>query len=77
VSFSYDGMTLEKCAATCESYKYWGVENGGDCHCGSGIAAGSSLVPDAKCSFKCPGDEGQFCGAENLLTTFVLRSVGT
>ena len=69
-------MTLEMCYSDCApaGYKYWGVEYGGECYCGNAFGAGSVLAPegDSGCSFECPGNALEFCGAGDRLSVYVL-----
>jgi hypothetical protein len=68
-------MTLEMCFGDCAGAgcKYWGVEYGGECYCGNSFGAGSvaALGGNADCSFTCPGNPLEFCGAGNRLSTYV------
>jgi hypothetical protein len=68
-------MTLEMCFGDCAGAgcKYWGVEYGGECYCGNSFGAGSvaALGGNADCSFTCPGNSLEFCGAGNRLSTYV------
>lgn len=60
-------LTVDSCRATCaaKQYKYSGVENGGECWCGDSIQSPSDNVPVAMtdCSYNCPGNSSQKCGA--------------
>ena len=67
-------MTLEMCAADCQGFTYWGVEYGGECYCGNALQAGSVVAADSDCSFTCPGNAYEYCGAGNRLD---LYKVGT
>ncbi|RDL39745.1 uncharacterized protein BP5553_04085 [Venustampulla echinocandica] len=75
-SFNYTSMTLEMCAESCAGYKYWGVEYGGECYCGNTFNTGSAAAPegDKGCSFLCPGDKLEYCGAGNRLSAYVLNA---
>lgn len=42
------------------------------CFCGNFLAEGSKKVPEILCSFNCPGDDSQKCGAGSHLTTYAL-----
>ncbi|PVH89971.1 hypothetical protein DL98DRAFT_508192 [Cadophora sp. DSE1049] len=70
--FNETAMTLEMCASNCAGFKYWGVEYGAECYCGNEFQAGSVTVPHADCSFLCPGNALEYCGAGNRLSTYVL-----
>lgn len=71
-----DKMTLEMCAGSCAGFKYFGVEYGRECYCGDAFnaAAGSVAAPggDGDCSFLCPGDQLEFCGAGWRMSSYVL-----
>ncbi|KAL2075302.1 hypothetical protein VTL71DRAFT_245 [Oculimacula yallundae] len=70
--FNETAMTLEMCASNCAGWKYWGVEYGVECYCGNEFQVGSVRVNNAECSFTCPGDGGEFCGAGNRLSSYGL-----
>ncbi|KAL2063582.1 hypothetical protein VTL71DRAFT_5387 [Oculimacula yallundae] len=44
-----DLMTIEKCAASCAGYTYFGTEYGRECYCGNSFGAGSIAAPTADC----------------------------
>ncbi|KAG7137690.1 WSC domain-containing protein like [Verticillium longisporum] len=52
--YADDELTLEKCAAFCEGFVYFGAEYGRECDC----------------NFPCGGDGSQFCGAGNRLQMY-------
>lgn len=61
-------MTLDLCASICSTASavnyYFGVEYGTECWCGSELHTLSVLAgSEAECSFACPGDPSQSCGA--------------
>ncbi|KAL8370699.1 hypothetical protein RB595_000861 [Gaeumannomyces hyphopodioides] len=68
-----DLMTLEMCASVCAGYTYFGVEYARECYCGNSFAAGSLAAPASECSFTCPGNQWQFCGAGNRLSVYSLN----
>ncbi|KUJ22208.1 uncharacterized protein LY89DRAFT_729673 [Mollisia scopiformis] len=68
---NYNTMTLEICAADCQGYTYFGVEYGGECYCGYVFEAGSVNATESDCSFLCPGNSLEFCGAGNRLSTYI------
>jgi hypothetical protein len=73
-SVTYDpAMTLDKCAAACSLYNYFGVEYGTQCYCGTELAATAQQVPQAECSLRCGGDYGNVCGDADRLNVFVAR----
>jgi hypothetical protein len=68
-------MTIEKCLANCWNYAFAGVEYGRECWCGNtlNIQAGTGAsrnVSDSECSFTCPGNGTEFCGAGNRLSLY-------
>ncbi|KAF8862211.1 glyoxal oxidase-like protein [Acephala macrosclerotiorum] len=71
--YDYTAMTLEACAINCAGFTYWGVEYGGECYCGNSLGAGSILATNqADCSFTCPGNAYEYCGAGNRLEMYSL-----
>jgi hypothetical protein len=64
------GMTNEYCSQRCSGFKYFGTEYGQECYCGDSFNTGSTVTSDSDCSFKCPGDATEFCGAGNRLTVY-------
>lgn len=82
-SFYDDYMTVEKCAAACSNFAFFGVEHvltshilkhrkltsniryGRECFCGGALSAGSVAASETDCSFRCPGNADQTCGAGN------------
>ena len=76
--YNYTAMTLEMCASSCSAFTYWGVEYGGECYCGNTLDATSVLAANQKdCSFTCPGDQYEYCGAGNRLDMYKLTSVSS
>lgn len=71
-------MTIEMCATDCKGHTYFGVEYGQECYCGSEPATGSIKVANqADCSFECPGDDTELCGAGNRLNMYKLSAAAT
>ncbi|KAK4213652.1 WSC domain-containing protein [Rhypophila decipiens] len=70
VSFYNDAMSLEKCAAVCHGYAWFGVEYGRECYCGNTLNKGSVPAAPAECNFPCPGKLSQTCGAGNRLSLY-------
>ncbi|KAL8776823.1 MAG: hypothetical protein Q9194_002912, partial [Teloschistes cf. exilis] len=63
-------MTIELCAASCSPYTWFGVEYGSECYCGPSPNAGSAKVALTDCSFLCPGNANEYCGAGNRLQMY-------
>ncbi|OAQ92164.1 wsc domain-containing protein [Purpureocillium lilacinum] len=72
-NFAADTMTLESCATFCDAFTYFGVEYGRECYCGNALRAGSVKADNQEdCSFLCPGDKTEYCGAGNRLELYML-----
>ncbi|KAK2002194.1 WSC domain-containing protein [Colletotrichum falcatum] len=63
-------MTIGMCLSACYNKAYAGVEYGRECWCGSSLNLGGASgtkpaanVSSTDCSFKCPGNSTEFCGA--------------
>ncbi|TQV95128.1 Pyrrolo-quinoline quinone [Cordyceps javanica] len=69
-TYADDKMTLESCATFCKDYTYFGVEYGRECYCGNKLNDGSVQAKQADCSFTCPGDGSEYCGAGNRLELY-------
>ena len=69
-SFNDDAMTVEKCAAGCAGYSYFGLEYYHECYCGNAISAGSSGLTNGECKFPCAGDSAQTCGGDWALNLY-------
>jgi hypothetical protein len=59
----------------CSAYSHFGVEYGGECYCGDVINTGSVLTTLSDCSFICPGNAYEYCGAGNRLEMYELTSL--
>ncbi len=76
--YNYTAMTLEMCASSRSAFTYWGVEYGGECYCGNTVNPTSVLAANQQdCSFTCPGDQYEYCGAGNRLEMYKLTSVSS
>lgn len=62
-TYADDDMTLESCAKFCDGLAYFGVEYGRECYCGETLATSSTKAKQEDCSFLCPGDQSEYCGA--------------
>ncbi|KFY67163.1 hypothetical protein V496_01737 [Pseudogymnoascus sp. VKM F-4515 (FW-2607)] len=69
-STAADDMTLEKCAAFCAAYPYFGTEWSRECFCGNTPATGSGLAPLEECNYACTGDATQACGGSRRLSLY-------
>lgn len=69
-------MTIEKCAAACSAFTKFGVEYARECYCGNELNDGSVSTSISECSFDCPGDSSEKCGAGNRLNVYT-RPVST
>ncbi|KAM0811205.1 putative WSC domain-containing protein [Seiridium cardinale] len=65
-----DNMTVEKCAASCSQYSYFGIENGNECFCGLSLNSSVSPVSESQCGKPCPGDRIESCGDANRLSVY-------
>lgn len=65
-----NSMTVEECATFCVGYTYFGTEYGTECYCGNSFANPTSAAAESDCSFLCPGNLNEFCGAGNRLTMY-------
>ncbi|OAG11608.1 heme peroxidase [Paraphaeosphaeria sporulosa] len=62
-------MAVEKCAAACERYVWFGTEYGAECYCG-GALKNSTRVGEGECGMTCGGNQGEFCGGRNRLSLY-------
>lgn len=65
-----DAMTIEKCAAFCNPYKFFGLEYGRECYCGNVQDAKSVSASATDCNMPCSGDSTQTCGAGQRLSLY-------
>ncbi|KAI9716656.1 MAG: hypothetical protein M1812_005194 [Candelaria pacifica] len=62
--------TIEKCAAACLAYTYFGTEYGAECYCGNALSAGSVPATDNGCTMTCAGNSSEYCGGGNRLNMY-------
>ncbi len=67
---SLDDMTLEKCAAFCSSYPYFGTQWGRECWCDKELTLGSATAPLSECNYPCAGDATEMCGGSRRLSLY-------
>lgn len=65
-----DDMSLEKCEAACQQFKFWGVEYGRECYCGNEFREGTVQVEDGSCNRICAGNPAQLCGASGHVMVY-------
>ncbi|TVY35500.1 WSC domain-containing protein [Lachnellula subtilissima] len=78
LAYANDSMTLESCASFCTGFKWFGAEYGRECYCGNTLGTGSiKAANQADCSFLCPGNNLEYCGAGNRLELYSLAASTT
>lgn len=84
VSDDTKSATIESCLAVCWMYNYAGIEYGSECWCGNTLnwAGNSGATPGANvsgsdCSFTCPGNSSEYCGAGVRLSMYAKRGMAT
>ncbi|TDZ19370.1 putative fungistatic metabolite [Colletotrichum orbiculare MAFF 240422] len=72
-------MTVARCLGACHDRTYAGVEYGRECWCGDALdlggAGGSRAAANetgGECSFTCPGNGTEFCGAGSRISLYIL-----
>jgi hypothetical protein len=70
----WEAMTPALCATICRdnsgtSYKYFGVQAGGECYCGTDPG---DRADDGDCDSPCRGDPSMMCGGDNCNTVYSL-----
>ncbi|GKT41139.1 WSC domain-containing protein [Colletotrichum spaethianum] len=72
-------MTIDMCLSACYDKNYAGVEYGRECWCGNSLNLGgadeskpAANVTGTECSFTCPGNSTEFCGAGVRLSLYIL-----
>ncbi|OHF01835.1 WSC domain-containing protein [Colletotrichum orchidophilum] len=75
-----ENMTIGMCLSACYDKNYAGVEYGRECWCGDALNLGGSdgSTPAANvtakdCSFTCPGNSTEYCGAGVRLSLYILK----
>ena len=67
--------TVEKCAARCQGYDYFGFKFERECYCGNQL--GGQSTPEPQCRFLCVGNSREWCGAANRLNVYTKRVAPT
>lgn len=73
-------LTVDKCAAACNMYTYFGVEYSGECYCGNSLNTGAVLASGGSdpasngCSMTCNGNVTTYCGGAYRLNTYKKNS---
>ncbi|KAK6086342.1 copper radical oxidase [Seiridium cupressi] len=70
-----NSMTVEMCAAFCTNYAYFGVEYAVECFCGNTFAG--SAHNESDCSYVCPGNATEFCGAASRINVYQASNTTT
>ncbi|KID80411.1 uncharacterized protein G6M90_00g009650 [Metarhizium brunneum] len=77
-----DNMTIGMCLGKCNKYQYAGVEYGQECWCGDKLNLGGDgngspgkNVTDKECSFLCPGNSTEYCGAGLRLSLYSRKQI--
>ncbi|KAK4168342.1 WSC domain-containing protein, partial [Cladorrhinum sp. PSN259] len=68
VDYRTGDMTVEKCAARCADYDFFGVEFSNECYCGDELIGASA--PEIECSSLCVGNGQQWCGGPSRLNLY-------
>ncbi|CAN9080318.1 unnamed protein product [Alternaria alternata] len=64
-------LTVEKCQTTCQAYRYFGINNGHHCHCGSKFTNPTKEINEADCNVPCDGNKSQTrCGGAWKLSVY-------
>jgi len=67
-------MTLDKCAAYCSKYAFFGVEYGQECFCGNALLNNSRNQSASSCNVACPGNATELCGGGNRLNLYLYNT---
>jgi WSC domain len=77
-AYAADSMTLESCASFCSDFSMFAVEYGRECYCGNTLGTGSlKATNQADCSFTCPGNGNEYCGAGSRLQLYSYNATST
>ena len=62
-------MSIKVCEAACTGFKYFGLNNGDRCYCGSDVVISPTAFANAtedKCSAPCTGNNAEKCGGKAI-----------
>ena len=68
------GRTVSSCAAACKTYKWFGVENGGECYCGY-LFIPDMATQSTECNMTCKSDRTQSCGGLWAINIYRITSL--
>ncbi|RMZ11552.1 hypothetical protein D0864_00969 [Hortaea werneckii] len=71
---SLQNLTLERCAAFCDDFQFFGVEYAQECYCGSELLNNATQQDPGSCYAPCAGDETQNCGGYNRISVYRNRN---
>jgi hypothetical protein len=60
----YSAMTVQYCSSMCKGFKFFGLQNGGECYCGNDYGEQGGKVPEANCDEICQGSPIEICGGD-------------
>lgn len=69
-AFVQDNMTVEICQTLCNGTRFYGLEYGNQCYCGTKLDNDAYQVPDSSCAIPCSGDTTKTCGGLSLLSLY-------
>ncbi|KNG44183.1 hypothetical protein TW65_08976 [Stemphylium lycopersici] len=55
-------MTVQRCETICKDSKYYSLQNGSACYCGSTFLQPTQHMPEAECNSPCAGNKAATCG---------------
>ncbi|RDL34419.1 Uncharacterized protein BP5553_07547 [Venustampulla echinocandica] len=70
--FTPSSATVASCVSQCsaKSYKYAGLEYGGECWCGDALNPAAASAPSTDCSMTCKDNATEYCGAGQRLNVY-------
>jgi hypothetical protein len=55
-------MTTLVCSALCKEFKFFGLQDGGECYCGNDYGNQGGKAPESDCNMICSGSPIEICG---------------